>query len=90
MRCCADGFGVMFLLFSCSGGGGVLLDEQDTGTLERVLNTNVGMTQLLAGKWIHLTLLGCLQITVMFSWGALAFRLDLLHLLPGFAISPSQ
>jgi len=82
----AAGFGVMFLLFSCSGGGGVLLDEQDTGTLERVLNTNVGMTQLLAGKWIHLTLLGCLQITVMFTWGALAFGLDLLHHLPGFAI----
>src|SRR5262249_17852512 len=40
----AAGIAVMFLLFSCSAGGGALLDEQETGTLERVLNTNVGMT----------------------------------------------
>jgi len=82
----AAGIAVMFLLFSASAGGGALLDEQDSGTLERVLNTNVGMTGLLAGKWAHLTLLGMLQILVMFTWGALVFGLDLLSHLPGFAI----
>src|SRR5439155_3300002 len=50
----AAGVAVMFLLFSCSAAGGALLDEQDSGTLERVLNTNVGMNGLLAGKWLHL------------------------------------
>ena len=82
----AAAIAVMFLLFSCSGGGGALLDEQESGTLERVLNTNVGMTRLLAAKWLHLVLLGCLQVTVMFVWGMLVFRLDLLHHLPGFAV----
>ena len=82
----AAGIVVMFLLFSCAAGGGALLDEQDSGTLERVLNTNVGMTRLLAGKWLHLTLLGILQVAIMFTWGMLAFGLDLLHHLPGFAI----
>lgn len=65
----AAGIAVMFLLFSCSAAGGLLLDEQETGTLERVLNTNVGMTGLLAGKWLHVTLLGISQIVVMFIWG---------------------
>lgn len=82
----AAGIAVMFLLFSVSSGGGVLLDEQDSGTLERVLSTRVGMNGLLAAKWLHLTLLGLLQITVMFTWGAIVFGLDLLGHLPGFAI----
>jgi ABC-2 type transport system permease protein len=82
----AAGIAVMFLLFSVSSGGGVLLDEQDSGTLERVLNTRVGMNGLLAAKWLHLTLLGVTQITVMFTWGALVFGLDLLGHLPGFVV----
>jgi ABC-2 type transport system permease protein len=82
----AAGIAVMFLLFSCSSAGGSLLDEQDSGTLERVLNTQVGMTGLLAGKWLHLTLLGMMQISVMFLWGMLVFHLDLLSHLPGFLI----
>lgn len=82
----AAGIAVMFLLFSVSAGAGVLLDEQDSGTLERVVNTRVGMNGLLAAKWLHLTTLGVMQITVMFLWGALVFGLDLLGHLPGFAI----
>jgi ABC-2 type transport system permease protein len=82
----AAGIAVMFLLFSCSAAGGLLLDEQETGTLERVLNTNVGMTGLLAGKWLHVTLLGISQIVVMFIWGAVMFHLELLQHLPGFLI----
>jgi ABC-2 type transport system permease protein len=82
----AAGIGVMFLLFSVSGASGALLDEMDTGTLDRVLSTRVGMTGLLAGKWVFISLLGMLQLTVMFLWGRVAFGLDLFHHLPGFAI----
>jgi ABC-2 type transport system permease protein len=82
----AAAIAVMFLLFSSSSGGGSLLDEQDSSTLERLLNTGLGMTRVLAGKWLHLTLLGMLQVTVMFTWGMIAFRLDLLRHLPGFVI----
>lgn len=82
----AAGVAVMFLLFSASSGGGALLDEQESGTLERVLGTRVGMTGLLAGKWLHLTLVGAAQITLMFAWAMVAFRLDLLSHLPGFAL----
>ena len=82
----AAGIGVMFLLFSVSGASGALLDEVDTGTLDRVLSTRVGMTGLLAGKWVFISLLGMMQLSVMFLWGRLVFGLDLFHHLPGFAV----
>ncbi len=83
----AAGIGVMFLLFSSvAGAGGALLDEAEAGTLERLLSTNIGMTGLLAGKWIFLALVGCLQLSVMFLWGRVAFGLPLFSHLPGFAV----
>jgi ABC-2 type transport system permease protein len=82
----AAGVGVMFLLFSVSGASGSLLDEMDTGTLDRVLSTRLGMSGLLTAKWIFITLLGVLQLTVMFVWGRIAFGLELERHLPGFFV----
>jgi len=83
----AAGIGVMFLLFSSvAGAGGALLDEAEAGTLERLLSTNLGMTGVLIGKWVLLALIGCLQLTVMFLWGRVAFGLPLFSHLPGFAV----
>src|SRR5207244_2583548 len=66
----AAGLGVMFLLFSMSGASGALLDEQDSGTLERLLSTRASMTQVLAGKWLFLTMMGITQVSIMFLWAA--------------------
>jgi ABC-2 type transport system permease protein len=77
---------VMFLMFSASGAGGALIEENESGTLERVLSSRVGMSTLLAAKWLHIVRLGLLQITVMFTWGMLVFRVPLLTHLPGFAV----
>ncbi len=82
----AAGIAVMFLMFSASAGGGVLLDEAETGTLERVLSSRVSMTQLLAAKWLYLASRGVLQIVVMFVWAMLVFHLDLISHLPGFLV----
>ena len=82
----AAGVGVMFLLFSVSGAGGTLLDEVDSGTLDRVLSTRVGMGGLLLGRWLFLALMGVLQLTVMFLWGWIAFGLDFFSHLPGFFV----
>jgi len=83
----AAGVGVMFLLFSSvAGAGGALLDEAEAGTLERVLSTNVGLTGLLAGKWIFLALGGVAQLTVMFLWGSVVFGVPLFSHLPGFFV----
>ena len=82
----AAGIGVMFLLFSCSGAAGTLLDELETGTLGRLIGSRLGMSGVLAGKWTFLTLMGILQLTVMFTWGALVFHLPLTSHLPGFFV----
>ena len=83
----AAGIGVMFLLFSAVGGAGAaLLEEAESGTLERILSTKVGMTGLLAGKWLFLTLVGVAQLTVMFLWGWGVFGLPLFAHVPGFLV----
>ncbi len=69
----AAAIAVMFLLFSATGAGGALLDEMDNGTLERALVSQLGMTRLLGGKWLFLTILGVVQVTLMFLWGHLVF-----------------
>ncbi len=82
----AAGIAVMFLLFSATGAAGSLLEEVESGTLERVLTSRVGMNGLLAGKFTYLVLLGCLGITVMFGYAMFFFHLDLLAHLDGFAV----
>ena len=80
----AAGTGVMFLLFSASGAGGTLLEESESGTLDRLLSTRVTMTTLLLGKLLFLTIVGVVQLTVMFLWGAAVFGLELFSHLGGF------
>jgi ABC-2 type transport system permease protein len=82
----AAAIGVMFLLFTASGSAGVLLDEADSGTLDRVLSSHVTMTSLLAGKLTYNTLLAFLQLTVMFLWAWAVFHVDLFSHIPGFIV----
>jgi ABC-2 type transport system permease protein len=82
----AAAMGVMFLLFSAARSGGSLLDEVDSGTLDRVLSTRVSMTSLLLGKLFFLTLLGFIQLWIMFLWGAVAFDLELAPHLGGIFV----
>ena len=82
----AAGIGVMFLLFSCSGAGGTLLEEEESGTLDRLIGSRAGMGGVLFGKWVFLMLMGMSQLTVMFAWGQLVFGLPLTSHLPGFFV----
>jgi ABC-2 type transport system permease protein len=78
---------VMFLLFSCANGaGGSLIEEVESGTLDRLLSSNLTMARLLAGKWVSFVLLGVMQVSVMFLWGWLVFQLELWSHLPGFIV----
>ena len=82
----AAAIGVMFLLFTSSGAAGALLDEAESGTLDRVLSSRVTMSSLLAGKTCYNTLLAFVQLVVMFLWGWAIFKLDLWSHIPGFVI----
>ena len=82
----AAGLGVMFLLFSATGAGGALIEEAESGTLDRILATRVSMTKLLLGKLLYLAGVGVVQLLLMFTWGALVFGIELFNHIPGFLI----
>jgi ABC-2 type transport system permease protein len=82
----AAGLGVMFLLFSATGAGGALIEEAESGTLDRILATRVSMTKLLLGKLVYLAGVGVVQLTLMFVWGAIFFSLELWSHIPGFLV----
>jgi len=82
----AAAIGVMFLLFTASGAAGALLDETESGTLDRVLSSRVTMTTLMLGKLTFNSLLAFAQLVLMFLWGWAVFRLDLWSHIPGFIV----
>jgi len=82
----AAAIGVMFLLFTASGSAGALLDEAESGTLDRVLSSRVTMTTLLAGKLAFNMLLAFAQLIVMFLWAWGVFHLDFFSHIPGFVV----
>ena len=82
----AAGLGVMFLLFSAAGAGGALIEESESGTLDRILGTRVTMTQLLLGKLLYLSAVAVLQLAVMFVWGQIFFGVELTKHLAGFLL----
>lgn len=82
----AAGIAVMFLLFSATGHSGSLLEEEENQTLERLMCSRLSMSELLLGKWMWMTLVGSLQVAVMFIWAQLVFEVDLLGHIPGFVL----
>jgi ABC-2 type transport system permease protein len=82
----AAAIGVMFLLFTASGSAGSLLDEAESGTLDRVLSSRVNMTGLLAGKLLFNTLLAFTQLTVMYLFAWSVFKVDFFSHIPGFVV----
>lgn len=82
----AAAIGVMFLLFTASGSAGSLLDEAESGALDRVLSSRVTMGTLLGGKLFYNTVLAFVQLTVMFLWGWAVFKLDFFSHIPGFLV----
>jgi ABC-2 type transport system permease protein len=82
----AAAIGVMFLLFTASGSAGALLDEAESGALDRVLSSRITMGGLLAGKLVFNILLAFTQLTVMFLWAWAVFHLDFFSHIPGFVV----
>jgi ABC-2 type transport system permease protein len=80
----AAGIAVMFLLFSATTASGSLLEERENSTLDRLLCSRLTMDQLLLGKWAYLTIIGSIQMTLMFTFGAIVFGIDLQHHVEGF------
>jgi ABC-2 type transport system permease protein len=73
----AAAIGVMFLLFTMTTAMRGLVQEAESGTLERLLSTDLTMSRLLLARWVFATAVGCAQLAVMFLWGWAVFGLDL-------------
>ncbi|MFO0875317.1 MAG: ABC transporter permease [Phycisphaerales bacterium] len=82
----AAGTGVMFLLFSMASAAGTILEEEESGTLERVLTGGLGAGPFLLSKWFFFSLVGIAQVSLMFLWGWWRFRLELFAHLGGFVV----
>jgi ABC-2 type transport system permease protein len=78
----------MFLLFASVHGAVSLLEEQESGVLDRVLAGPGGIGVLINGKFLYLVLQGVLQVTVIFVVAWLGYGLDLpSNLLPWFVVT---
>ena len=73
-----SGMSVMMLMFSLVGFGRSLLAERDRGTLRRLLAAPIDARAILLSKFISVLLIGMLLITVLFTFSALVFDLDVL------------
>jgi ABC-2 type transport system permease protein len=82
----AAGIAVLFLLFSATGHAATLLEEVESGTLDRILVSQAGLFHILVGKWLAILLMGCLQVTVMFLWAEAVFRIQLAQHWAGFCV----
>lgn len=82
----AAGIAVLFLLFACTGHAATMLEESESGTLDRILVSEAGLLQIVAGKWLGIYLMGCLQLSVMFVFAEAVFRIQLWRHWDGFLV----
>ncbi len=72
----APGMALMFLMYTVSYGGQVLLSEGNQGTLPRLLVSPTSSTQVLAGKVFGIFLTGVAQMLILVLTSTLLFRLQ--------------
>jgi ABC-2 type transport system permease protein len=73
----AGGVAVLFLLFSAVHGAITLLEERDSGIIDRILAGPGSTRVMINGKFLFLTLQGFVQIGVIFVTAWLVYGVDL-------------
>jgi ABC-2 type transport system permease protein len=72
----SPGMIINFILFSISTAGIALIMERRNGTLQRLLTTRAGKSQLIGGKILGMFLLTFIQQCILILVGALVFQVD--------------
>lgn len=67
------GMAVMMLLFGLIHCGGTLIEEQDSGTLDRLRLTPGATKAILGGKFLFTGIVGLIQLSILFLYGNLVF-----------------
>jgi ABC-2 type transport system permease protein len=71
------GWAMMFLLFTVSASASSLFDEKKSGVVLRILASPISRVQILWSKYLYNMSLGIIQLLVLFTGGALLFRIDI-------------
>ena len=71
----APGFALMFLMYTTTNGGRMLLNERNMGTLPRLLVSPTTNTQVLGGKVVGIFLTGTVQMLILIVGTAVMFQL---------------
>jgi ABC-2 type transport system permease protein len=71
------GMTVMSLLFALTGCASVLLAEREKGTLRRLFAMSIPRQSVLLGKLIFAAIIGIVQVSILFIYGELMFRVGL-------------
>jgi ABC-2 type transport system permease protein len=82
----APSMGLMFLTFSLFYAARSVLEEQDTGTLTRLLISPTGHAEILLGKIGGVFMSGLLQFTVFVAVSSVVFRLSWTDSIPALAL----
>jgi ABC-2 type transport system permease protein len=77
---------VMFLLFSVMYAAGSILQEQESGTLRRLLISPMTDWQFLLGRLGSTAIYGFLQIMVMYFYGWIVFKVDIFRDFPALIV----
>ncbi len=80
------GTAILMLLFNVAGLGVSILEEKESGTLNRILSSPLNPRTILMGKMASTFFLAIIQLTVMFVFSWLVFGLDITANLPALII----
>ncbi|MCY2960645.1 MAG: ABC transporter permease [Planctomycetota bacterium] len=72
------GIAVMMLLFGLTACGGTILEEEESGTLQRVRLTPNAGASILVGKMLFTVAVGLSQLVLLFVYGGLVFGVPVL------------
>jgi ABC-2 type transport system permease protein len=71
------GTAILMLLFSVAGVGTSILEEKENGTINRLLYSPLKGSSILYGKMLFAFFISILQLTSMFLFAGLIFKMDL-------------
>jgi ABC-2 type transport system permease protein len=83
----AGAIAAVFLLFAAMQGAATLVEERQSGILERLTIAPGGLMKLIAGKFIFLLVQGLVQASVIFGFAWLLYGVDVAQALPAWLVS---
>lgn len=77
----------MFLLFAAAQSAMSLIDERESGVVDRVVASTGGVGVLISGKFLFLLMQGVVQSALIFAIASVAYGVNTLDRLPGWTLT---